>query len=91
MEQRKKRSYTDELIARSGRHVQQLIAKDSTDQWAFYCVLVQPAKEQLFLRAIESKGVIDLERYGKIIGSCYGKEPTEELRAELREKYGFEV
>ena len=48
-------------------------------------------KEQLFLRAIDGDGTVDLEDYGKVIASCYGEEPTQEIKDFLKEKYGFSV
>lgn len=86
-----KRSYTDKLIARSGHLVHKLKAKDTTGRWAYYFVLVQPAKEPFFLKAIEGDGTIDLEDYGRVIASCYGEEPTQEVKDFLKEKYGFDV
>jgi len=92
MNAKPKRSYTDQLIARSGHLVHKLKAKDSTGRWAYYFVLVQPAKEPFFLKAIESnKETVDLETYGKVIASCYGEEPTQEIKDYLKEKYGFDV
>jgi hypothetical protein len=88
---RPKRSHTDELIARSGHLVHKLKAKDSTGRWAFYFVLVSPAKERLFLKAVNGKGTIDLEKYGKVIASCYGEHITEATKVYLKEKYGFDV
>jgi hypothetical protein len=35
--------------------------------------------------------MIDLETYGKVIASCYGEEPTQEVKDFLKEKYGFIV
>jgi hypothetical protein len=54
-------------------------------------VLVQPAKERLFLKAIDGDETIDLEQYGKVIASCYGQQPSEEVKAFLKEKYDFNV
>ncbi|MEQ1818229.1 MAG: hypothetical protein ABL871_06430 [Terricaulis sp.] len=56
-----------------------------------YFVYVQAAKERLFLKAIEGDGVVDLEKYGKVIASCYGEEPTQEVKAFLKDKYDFVV
>jgi hypothetical protein len=86
-----KRSFMDKEIARSGHLIHKLKAKDSTGRWACYFVYVQAAKERIFLKAIEGDGIIDLENYGKVIASCYGEEPTAELKAFLKEKYDFTV
>jgi hypothetical protein len=87
----RKRRFVDEEIARQGRNIHTLKAKDSTGRWASYFVLVKPHMERRFLQALESNGMIDLETYGKVIASCYGEEPTQELKDFLKEKYGFIV
>ena len=84
-------SRREALIARRGHLVHKLKAKDTTGRWAYYFVYVPASKEKAFLRAIEGDGTMDLEDYGKIIGSCYGDSPSEFLKQELREKYRFEV
>ncbi|MGB3640701.1 MAG: hypothetical protein WBA39_24465 [Rivularia sp. (in: cyanobacteria)] len=83
--------HVDKLIAKQGHFVHKLKAKDSTGRWAYYFVHITPALEQEFLKALESNKSIDLEDYGKVIGSCYGEEPHDKLKAFLKEKYGFDV
>jgi hypothetical protein len=84
-------SFVDKIIAKKGHLIHKLKAKDSTGRWAYYFVLVEPAKEQAFLAALESNQSIDLEEYGKVVASNYGEEPSEEVRTMLKEKYGFDV
>ncbi|MEZ5961574.1 MAG: hypothetical protein R3C30_14290 [Hyphomonadaceae bacterium] len=86
-----KRSFMDKEIARSGHLIHKLKAKDTTGRWAYYFVYVQAAKERLFLKAIDGDGTVDLEKYGKVIASCYGEGPTQEIKDFLKEKYGFSV
>lgn len=83
--------YADTVVSRSGHLIHKLKAKDTTDRWAYYFVLVAPDREQAFLRAIEGKGVIDIEDFGTVIASCYGEEPSAETKAYLKAKYGFNV
>ena len=85
------RSYTEKLIARSGHLIHKFKAKDTTGRWAYYFVYVPAGKEQLFLKAIDGDGTVDLEKYGKVIASCYGEAPTPEIKALLKEKYDFTV
>lgn len=85
------RSQADAYIARNGHLVHKLKAKDTTGRWAYYFVLIEPAKERTFLKAIGGDGIIDLEDYGRVIASCYGEAPTQEVRDFLKEKYGFDV
>lgn len=87
----KKRSFVDQIIAKKGHLIHKLKAKDSTGRWAYYFVLVEAPREAAFLKAIEGDGSVDLEEYGKVIASCYGEAPTEEVKTFLKEKYGFEV
>jgi hypothetical protein len=86
-----KRSFVDKLIAQKGHLVHKLKAKDSTGRWAYYFVLVEQAREQAFMDALKSQESIDLEDFGKVIASCYGEEPNEQVKQLLKEKYGFEV
>ncbi|NER27942.1 MAG: hypothetical protein F6J89_09970 [Symploca sp. SIO1C4] len=78
-------------ISKQGHLIHKLKAKDSTGRWAYYFVLVRPELEQAFLKALDSDQSIDLEDYGKVIGSCYGEKPSKELRDLLKDKYGFDV
>lgn len=86
-----KRSFVDQIIAKKGHLVHKLKAKDSTGRWAYYFVLVEPARESAFMKAIQGDGMIDLEDFGKVIASCYGEEPNDETKRFLKERYGFEV
>jgi len=86
-----RKSFMDRLIARRGHLIHKLKAKDTTGRWAYYFVLVMQDRESEFLTAIEGDGTLDLEDYGKVVASCYGEEPNEEIRSYLLEKYGFEV
>ncbi|MSQ48090.1 MAG: hypothetical protein EXR78_06840 [Deltaproteobacteria bacterium] len=84
----------DDYIAKRGGLVHKLKAKDSTGRRASYFVLVWKSTEQAFLNALkseESEESIDLEDYGRVLASNYGEEPREDIRALLKEKYGFNV
>ena len=59
--------------------------------FAYYFVLVEPIKEREFMNAIKEQKLNNIETYGKIIASCYGESPSDEVRHTLKEKYGFEV
>ncbi len=91
MDEQPKKSFADQLIAKKGHLVHKLKAKDSTGRWAYYFVLVEPVREQAFLAALKSEETIDLEDFGKVIASCYGEEPNDQVKTFLKEKYGFEV
>lgn len=85
------RSFVDKIIAKKGHLVHKLKAKDSTGRWAYYFVLVEPPREKAFLDALKAEESIDLEDYGKVLASCYGEEPNDQVKTLLRDKYGFEV
>lgn len=87
----KKRSFVDQIIAKKGHLIHKLKAKDSTGRWAYYFVLVEATREAAFLKVIEGDGSVDLEEYGKVIASCYGEEPSQEVKDFLKDKYGFDV
>ncbi|TAE34673.1 MAG: hypothetical protein EAY65_01650 [Alphaproteobacteria bacterium] len=84
-------SFVDKIIAKKGHLIHKLKAKDSTGRWAYYFVLVEQAREQAFLAALESNQSIDLLDYGKVVASNYGEEPSDEVKAMLKEKYNFDV
>jgi hypothetical protein len=56
---------------------------------AWYYVLVERVKLQLFLKALNDD-IIHLENYGKILYSAYGDEPPKSITDSLKEEYGIE-
>lgn len=56
---------------------------------AWYYVLVDRLKLQLFLKALNDE-IIHLENYGKILYSAYGDDPSAEVTVKLKEEYGIE-
>lgn len=89
--QPRQKSFVEREIARRGHHVHKLKAKDSTGRWAYYFVLVEPNREQVFLRAMDGDGMINLESFGRVLASNYGEEPSDETRRLLKERYDFDV
>lgn len=55
---------------------------------AWYYVLVDRLKVQIFLKALNDE-IIHLENYGKILFSAYGDEPPMEVTNQLKEEYGI--
>ncbi len=55
---------------------------------AWYYVLVDRLKVQLFLKALNDE-IIHLENYGKILHSAYGDEPPEDVTLSLKDEYGI--
>lgn len=91
IERHSRLSPEDRRIASKGHLIHKLKAKDTTGRWAYYFVLVDPSREEEFLGAMNGGGIMDLEDYGKVVASCYGEAPSEEVKDFLREKYGFEI
>jgi TIR domain len=87
----KRKSLFDEYISKMGHLIHKLKAKDITGRFAYYFVLVQPILEKSFTDKVNNKGDMDIENYGKVIASCYGETPTQEVKDYLKERYGFEV
>jgi hypothetical protein len=56
---------------------------------AWYYVLVDRLKVQLFLKALNDD-IIHLENYGEILFSAYGDEPPESITNKLKQEYGIE-
>ena len=56
---------------------------------AWYYVLVDRLKVQLFLKALNDD-IIHLENYGKILFSAYGDEPPADVTDKLKEEYGIQ-
>lgn len=83
--------YRDNFISLRGHLVHKIKAKDSWGRWAYYFVYVGAALEQEFIEAIESSSSMDLESYGKVIGSNLGDNPNFKVKSFLREKYNFNI
>jgi hypothetical protein len=56
---------------------------------AWYYVLVERLKVQLFVKALNDD-IIHLENYGKILYSAYGEEPPANITDQLKEEYGIQ-
>lgn len=56
---------------------------------AWYYVLVERLKVQLFLKALNDD-IIHLENYGQILYSAYGDEPPQTITDQLKTQYGIE-
>ena len=55
---------------------------------AWYYVLVERLKVQLFLKALNDD-IIHLEKYGKILYSAYGDEPPANVTQVIKDEYGI--
>jgi hypothetical protein len=55
---------------------------------AWYYVLVERPKVQIFLKALNDD-IIHLDQYGQILYSAYGEEPPVEVTDKLKDEYGI--
>lgn len=63
--------------------------KDSSGVAAWYYVQVESHQKPRFDRAIRS-GAMTLTDYGNILRSGYGETPPEHVRADMKQRYGYE-
>ncbi len=85
-----KKSFVDKVIASKGHQIQKIKAQDETGRWAYYFLLLDPLRESNLRHALSTKtGNINLQDYGRVIASCYGDEPSDEVKQLLQTKYGF--
>lgn len=92
MAKQKKLTFMDKLVSKKGHLIHKLRAKDATGMQAYYFVLIEPHKEIAFNKALKTGGdTLNFEDYGKVIASCYGDTPTEEVKKLLKDKYNFDV
>lgn len=91
MERASKRSFFDREVARRWHEIHKIKAKDTTGRWAYYLVLVPSYRERSFLAALYGEESLDLDKHGKVVDSCYGEGPTDEMRARVKERFGFDL
>lgn len=75
-------------IKRSQADLIYLVKGIDNNREAWYYVLVERTKLQLFLKALNDD-IIHLEKYGQILYSAYGSEPPAEITNKLKEEYGI--
>lgn len=78
------------LIAQRAHQIRQITGIDKNGFQVCHLVLVDKAKEGLFLEAVKS-GHGELKNYGTILGSCFGSVPSMELIAKMKEEYGVDL
>lgn len=65
--------------------------KDETGYDAFYFLLLFPEKEEAFNALIGRPGMANLEEYGAIVASGYGRTPHKAAREKMFDLYGIDV
>ena len=84
-------THEDREISRRGHLVHKLKAKDTTGKWAYYVLLIAPRKEKMFIADLKAAGSMDLASYGRILASNYGDAPSDDTRAEMKRRFGFDL
>jgi hypothetical protein len=79
------------IISMSGHLINELKAKDSSGNMAYYFVLVEPEYQDEFNKFVPGIGNKNLNEYGRVIASCYGEEPSQVVKDFLKKKYGIFV
>jgi microcompartment protein CcmK/EutM len=84
-----KLSFVKTVVRSGARPVHFIVCKDSVGRTAHYFIMCSGEK----LRMVTSKktGVVDLAHYGKVLAAGYGREPTRQTIASLREEYGIDL
>ena len=84
--------FLDKVVSKKGHLIHKYKAIDETGRQAYYFILIEPHKKHVFDRALQSDSeMLNFNDYGKVIASCYGDKPTEEVKKILKEKYDFDV
>ncbi|MCE2993198.1 MAG: hypothetical protein ACK5WS_06155 [Alphaproteobacteria bacterium] len=84
--------FVDKLISQQGSKINKFHAIDSMGQQAYYFVLMDDRKERSFYQAINTDiTTLNLQNYGRVIASCYGEKPSDDVKKLLKDKYGFDV
>lgn len=65
--------------------------KDETGYDAFYFLLLNPEKEEAFNAVIGRPGQADLQDFGIIVASGYGRTPHQGARDRIQELYGLDA
>jgi hypothetical protein len=86
---RDKNNFMDHLIRSRSDLCYQVMGKDTTGRIAWYFILIDKEKKEQFLEHKQGDSY-DLADYGKIIASGYGDTVPDDVKAMLKEKYGFD-
>lgn len=82
-------SHLEATIASRSHLIHEVYAKDRTDKMAYYFIMIEEHKQNLFMKALESPPV-DLSEFGLILASGYG-DVNDEVKQHLLTKYCYKV
>lgn len=80
------KSFVSKLITKGSVPLYYIVCQDLEGRDCYYYVTSTPEKMRMYEKA--RSGEFDLNDYGTIIASGYGKEPSADVKAMLKEKYG---
>lgn len=84
----KKGSFVSSLFASRPDCIFLVKGKDTTNRAAWYYVLVEKTKKDMF-ENIEGSQSLNLTDYGNILFSGYGEEPPADIKKRMEDEYGF--
>ena len=67
-----------------------LVKADSTGGRAWFFVEIEKLKKEVFLKAVK-QDEFDLTKYGKVLYSGYGEQPSSDIIKKLEEDYNSEA
>ena len=82
-------SFTQKIIKSGSAPIYFITCKDLSGRECYYFVLSSPEKMKRLAQV--TSGTFDVNDYGKIIESGYGKTPSPEVQKRLHEEYGFSL
>lgn len=83
-------SFITSILATGNQLLYLVQGEDKSGRQAFYYVLVDRLKKEMFLKEVTGQET-DLRKYGAIIYSGFGNEPTEEAKRFIKQEYGLDV
>ena len=85
------RGFAARLDKQEAGHLCYIQTKDETGYDAFYFLLLDPEKEEAFNAIIGRPGQADLQDFGVVVASGYGRTPHKGARDKIMELYGLDA
>lgn len=82
-------SFVEKAVKGSATPINLIRCKDKEDRDCYFFVMCSHQKVDSCMEDGET-GRINLEDYGKVLESGWGKEPSEEIKQIMRDKYNFD-
>lgn len=82
-------SFTEKAIKNSGTPINLIRCKDKDGLDCYFFIMCDHAKVDKIMDDGKA-GRVNLEEYGKILESGWGKDPSEEIKQIMRDKYDFD-